>query len=68
MDSPNSALFRFCLCSFFRIPLDSVLVSESKWLDSEFSLDKGAPHGIFSFDFCVAKMTESKALESLDSA
>ena len=45
-----------------------MLVSESKWLDSEFSLDKGAPHGIFSFDFCVAKMTESKALESLDSA
>ncbi|WP_395001927.1 hypothetical protein [uncultured Helicobacter sp.] len=35
LDSPNSALFRFCPCSFFGTPLDSVLISESKWLDSE---------------------------------
>ena len=26
---------RFCIFSFFRISLDSVIVSESKWLDSE---------------------------------
>ena len=59
LDSPNSALFRFCLCSLLRISLDSVIVSESKWLDSVNVLDSVFPR--------FSALDSESALDSIDS-
>ena len=59
LDSPNSALFRFCLCSLLRISLDSVIVSESKWLDSVNVLDSVFPR--------FSALDSESALDSVDS-
>ena len=48
---------RFCIFSFLRIPLDSMLLRFCVF-------DKGAPHGTFFFDFCSAKMAESIPIDS----
>ena len=39
VDSADSLIVRFCVFSFFRISSDSVIVSESKWLDSVKALE-----------------------------